>query len=176
MTPPVSPRPGPPMTAAATSLDALLAADPRAAGQLLRGILGRDDAYDLLDGYGWTDGGCYLLAAALADILAGQRHPYAIVGLFAQDRIYVGAQHVLIRVEIGGTAWYLDADGAASYGELMYRWRTVEGVPSPVLVDLTRAGLLLHPETPRDPARVTAIAAYLADALSALPYPTTRET
>lgn len=105
--------------------------------------------------YDWTDGGCLLLADALATLFEGRRD-FEPVALVAGGR-YVG-EHYLIRYG----RWHLDADGACLELTLLRRYETATKW-SPRVVPFKVAEL--SPGVPRDQKVSERIASYLVATL-----------
>ena len=133
--------------------------NPRMFGRQLRRRLWSDGGLALLPGGGeiaWNDGGCLLLADALARILTGAEH---LAVTF--DHSVLG-QHFLVRVG----HWHLDADGACLAGSLRRRWERYEA-PRGARVDVVPiAEAVISPATCGDAVLSAGIASYLTTTLS----------
>lgn len=119
------------------------------------GLLPDNDLWD--DGewsYGWTDGGCLILAEALAPLLDGHVWALVVPALCLPDGGQPVGQHFVASVPDAG--WFVDGDGAGTAAELVEQWSGFRGRVELVPFD----ACAVDPETPRD--------AYVSERLSKL--------
>lgn len=127
-------------------------------GERLDAALEADESYEILDeiaGGTWTAGGCWLLAATLAEILGlGSSALFALVDAARNPK---AAQHVVLAYGGG----YLDGDGWSTEEQLLFMWRNTEGLEDPRLIPLASAttNYLVNRPAPR-------LKAYLEQALA----------
>ncbi|WP_433716986.1 hypothetical protein ACQP2U_42395 (plasmid) [Nocardia sp. CA-084685] len=140
-------------TEGARGLHEALQRAPHFTGQTLSGLLWTDEALALLDGYGWNDGGCVILARALSALL--EPVPHELVAVIS-DKNPRFVQHALVSFEAGGKAWFLDANGTSTLDEVM---RADERIIAPRIVRLAEAAL--DPEIPQDQHSIERVAEYL---------------
>ena len=101
----------------------------------LRAFL-RDPEARALAGYNWTEGGCGILALALAAWLGSET---ALVGVFGyEDETETDVLHHVV-LALG--PWYLDGRGASRRAELLETWFIEEDLVSPSLAPVTAAAL-----------------------------------
>lgn len=74
-------------------------------------------------GFGWSDGGCWTFAAALARWSGGQLALAQVVSPAGVHRGYT--DHIVAHYQ---GLLYLDADGLATGPELLDKWRRLEGI------------------------------------------------
>lgn len=98
--------------------------ESRTLGRLkgLKRVLSTNAAYEVLGDKvdTWTSGGCLLLATTLHELFGGE-----LCGVWSNGIL----QHAVVKI---GDA-YVDADGISTETQLLARWRTQEGLASPVL-------------------------------------------
>jgi hypothetical protein len=95
----------------------------------LHDFLYREDNFKLVSdavASGWLDGGCLILADALAEWLGEGAEPYFLIGSSsgADGKPVDWPEHALVRYG----DLYLDGDGASSEDVLLQRWAEQEGV------------------------------------------------
>ena len=104
----------------------------------LQTILDADEAYDFLPEGSWLSGGCGLLAESLHRLISGSE-------LYLVGRLDQGiADHVVVRVDFGSEAVYLDYSGIQTEDELVAAWHEeCRGAPVQLcsLADAHAAGL-----------------------------------
>lgn len=110
-------------------------------------------ALDYLNGPGWNDGGCRILAEANLIWLRGRAQRFVMIGRTMRSDVQK-VHHVLVRVRFGDVERYLDGDGASTEAALLRRWRDLEGLVDPFLLadpDARHAEASAH-EIPSNPA------------------------
>ena len=139
-------------------------------GRAIRRAVKSDEAYAILGKHGtWTEGGCWILAAALKRLL-GRRSRLAAVRRSDEPV----AQHIL--VELDGA--FLDADGISTREQLLRRWRDLEGIPNPSVTAMTAemARRARSDGIPFSAGKARRLAAYLSRAVPALARGPDRQT
>lgn len=118
---------------------------------------GEPGAYVQDLGYGWNDGGCYILAQGLFQWVTQEEPPVAsdAVALFLiegdqPDGSRCG-QQVVVGVRVDNEWLYLDGDGVSTEGMLLRRWQTQEWVENGCVVPFDptwpeTAHICQHPE------------------------------
>lgn len=103
--------------------------NPSQLGRMLHNHLTSDKGFDCLkpEGYGWTDGGCLILAMAMRRWLGTGR----LMGLYGRFRTYLRVDPLMqhhAMLQVGSL--YLDGDGISTCPAIALRWEKSECVAS----------------------------------------------